>query len=226
MKALRVLVVEDNDALAANLFEYLEPRGHQLDRAADGLTALHLASTQSFDVLVLDWMMPGLSGIEVCQKLRAAGQPAPILMLTARDTVNDKLQGFEAGADDYLVKPFDLRELEARIRVLATRGKRDSLLRVGDLSFDPGTLVARRGARSLELTRIEEKMLEALMRAHPKVLRREELEHLIWGSEAPDSDALRSHVYRLRSQIDRGETHAMLETVPRYGYRLRVPGEA
>ena len=227
MCAGRVLIVEDNDALAENLFEYLEPLGYVLDRAADGVTGLHLAVVNEYDLIVLDWMLPGMDGLEVCRRLRIdADKDTPVLMLTAKDSTPDKLAGFGAGADDYLVKPFDLSELAVRIRSLLGRASRRSKkMSVGDLEFHVGTLRATRSGQALGLSRAGERMLEVLMRRYPNVIKREELEQVLWGDDPPDTDALRSHVYALRNAIDKPFEHKMLETVHRFGYRLVAPGD-
>jgi DNA-binding response OmpR family regulator len=225
--ALNVLLIEDNDQLSENLFEFMEPHGVVMDRAADGLSGLHLAVTQAYDVIVLDLMLPGISGIEVCRRLRAqAGHYIPVLMLTSMDAVADKLAGFAAGADDYLIKPFDLSELEARLRVLAQPKRRsDSVLKVGELSFNTGTLCADRAGRPLSLTRAGERLLQTLMRAYPNVVRKQELERALWADEPPDSDTLRTHIHAVRRAIDGDFEHKMLLTLHRYGYRLLAEGD-
>ena len=219
----RVLLVEDQPDIAANLFEFLEARDFIMDLAADGVTGLHLAVVNDYDVIVLDVMLPGIDGLTLCQRLRQdASKGVPVLMLTARDTLADKLVGFSVGADDYLVKPFDLTELEARLRALASRGAlhRQVLLTVGDLSFDTATLDIKRGARTIELNYTCRRILEVLMREYPKVVSREHLERKLWGDELPDSDSLRSHIYALRAVVDRPFDHQMIVTVPRTGCRL------
>src|SRR5690606_19575352 len=159
---MHILIVEDNRDIAENIADYLEPLGHSLDFAADGLSGLHLAATRAFDVIVLDVMLPGLDGIELCRRLRAEGHSStPVLMLTARDQLEDKLSGFEAGADDYLVKPFSVKELEVRLKALAKRGRRGDgrQLRVADLEYNRDTLEARRAGQRLELNPIQRRLL-------------------------------------------------------------------
>lgn len=220
---MRVLVVDDNRDLVAMLFEYLEARGHTLDAAPDGMTGRHLALGQAYDAIVLDWMLPRMEGPEVLRQLRAAGCETPILMLTARDELPDKIAGFRAGADDYLTKPFDLAELEVRLEALAIRatgrGYR-KVLRVADLTYDLGTLEASRGGQALRLYPAGRRLLEALMQASPAAVTRERLEHALWGDDPPDGDMLRSHIYELRRSVDGDRPDRLIQTLPRVGYRL------
>ncbi|MCU5784300.1 two-component system regulatory protein [Alcanivorax balearicus MACL04] len=220
---LQVLIIEDNSALAGNLFDYLEARGHYPDAAPDGLSGLHLATHNHYDVIVLDWMLPRLSGLDFLKRLRdEAGLATPVLMLTAKDQLPDKIAGFEAGADDYLIKPFALAELEIRLRVLVSRGwdAGSADLCVGDLRFDPQTLEIKRGGRMLSLPPAGRRLLEVLMRASPKVVPREKLESTLWGDGPPDQDILRSHMYHLRKVVDRPFSRKLIHTAPRVGYRL------
>ncbi|MDO8932988.1 MAG: response regulator transcription factor, partial [Rhodocyclaceae bacterium] len=192
---LRILVVEDNPDLAANLVDYLSAHGHLADAAGDGLSGLNLAIRNDYDVVVLDLMLPGLDGLALCRRLRTeAGKLTPILMLTARDTIEDKIAGLEAGADDYVVKPFVLREVAARIKALARRALGASprqKLQIADLAFDTATFQVVRSGCAIELPPIPLRILESLMRASPRVLSRDELERAVWGDTPPDSDALR-----------------------------------
>lgn len=221
---MRVLVIEDNRPLAENLCEFLSGRGFTTDFAGDGLTGLHLATTERFDAIVLDLGLPGLDGLSLCRLLREKAEgEAKVLMLTARDTLEEKLEGFAAGADDYLVKPFALRELEARLLALGRRGGRQSKLTVADLTLDLKRKAAHRGGRRIELTPVTLKLLEALMRSPGQVLERADLEHAIWGDEPPDSDALRTHVYTLRNAIDKGFDKPLLHTVRGVGWVLEEP---
>ena len=219
-----ILVVEDHHDIAAMVCEHLEHEGYEVDYAADGITGLHLAVTEEFDAIVLDLMLPGMDGLDVCRKFRNdAGKNTPILMLTARDTLEDKVAGLDAGADDYLVKPFELEELDARLRALLRRAGGEvapEKLRVADLEIDTGTLEVRRQGQLLTLTPIGMKLLVALMKASPRVLSRRALEREAWGDIAPDSDALRSHLYNLRKSIDKPFDRRLLHNVPGMGYRL------
>ncbi len=225
---MRVLVVEDNSDIAANIGDYLEDRGHEVDYAADGVTGLHLAVVHDFDVIVLDLMLPGMDGLELCRKLRQeARKQTPVLMLTARDTLDQKIQGFESGADDYLVKPFALQELEVRLQVLGrrARGPERRLLQVADLELDLDTLTARRAGQSIALNPIGLKLLQRLMEASPAVVSRQDLERRVWGDELPDSDSLRVHIHTLRAAVDKPFGSALIQTRHGIGYRLVDPNE-
>ena len=221
---MRLLVIEDNRNLVANLFAYFEARGHVLDAAPDGITGLHLALTKPYDALILDWMLPRMDGPEVLRKLRNEGlSDLPVIMLTAREELSDKLQGFRAGADDYLTKPFDLPELEVRLESLQARvvGRgRSRVLSVEDLRLDLSTLEATRAGTPVHLVPAGRKLLEVLMRASPAVVSREQLEFALWGDDPPDGDMLRSHIYELRREIDGPFAVKLIHTVPRAGYRL------
>jgi len=221
-----ILVVEDNHDIAEMVCEFIEAQGHTVDYAADGLGGLHLAITEEFDAIVLDLMLPGMDGLTLCERLRNdAGKNTPILMLTARDALSDKIAGLDAGADDYLVKPFDLAELDARLRALIRRSvglRSNTKLQVGDLSVDTGTMQIERAGERITVTPIGLKLLLALMQASPKVVTRRELETAAWDDFAPDSDALRSHLYNLRKTIDKPYASKLMHTVPGIGYRLAV----
>lgn len=221
---MKVLIIEDNKDIAENIADYLEPSGHSLDFAADGVTGLHLAVTENFDAIVLDLMLPGMDGLTLCHKLRdEARKNTPVLMLTARDQLEDKLEGFKSGADDYLVKPFSVKELEARLQALVKRSRKSdssNVLKVEDLEYNLGTLQASRGGKTLDLNPIQRKLLELLMKNTHRVLRRDELEQRIWGDNPPDKDVLRTHIYGLRNIIDRPFEVKLLHTVHGAGYRL------
>ena len=167
---MNILLVEDNRDLASNLFDYFETRGYTMDLASDGIPGLNLASKNTYDVIVLDWMLPNMDGVAMCKCLREAGKQTPILMLTARDSLEDKIAGLEAGADDYVIKPFSLREVEARILALIRRSQirySNKVLQVGDLTFNTDTLKVVRGNRSIVLPPIALRFLEVLMRHSP-----------------------------------------------------------
>ncbi len=220
---IRALIVEDNRDICGNIAAYLEKLGYVLDFAHDGVTAMNLALTNPFDVIVLDLMIPRMDGLTFCQRLRADAEiETPVLMLTARDTLDDRLKGFDAGADDYLVKPFALQELHARIRALYKRSHRnaDNLLTVGDLTLNRSTLQVHRAGRRVEINPAGMKLLRRLMEQSPSVVDRDELETLLWADERPDGDALRSHMYKLRQAIDRPFDRPLLHTVHRIGYRI------
>ncbi|MBS0457840.1 MAG: response regulator transcription factor [Proteobacteria bacterium] len=223
---MRILVIEDNNDIAANLGDFLEERGHTVDFAADGVTGLHLAVVNEFDAIVLDLNLPGMDGLDVCRKLRQeARKHTPVLMLTARDTLENKLEGFDAGADDYLVKPFALQEVDARLSVLMRRGKgqQSRILEVADLEYNLDTLEVRRGGKMLQLNPTALKILQALMEAAPAVVTRQELETRVWGEELPDSDSLRVHIHGLRQMVDKPFPKALIQTRHGIGYRIAHP---
>lgn len=219
-----ILLIEDNRGIAEMVGEFLERLGYSLDYAADGITGLRLATQNSYDVIVLDLMLPGLDGLELCRRLRnEAKRSTPVLMLTARDTLDDKLVGLEAGADDYLVKPFEIRELEARVRALIRRDRRQvsaEVLRVADLVLDTATLRVQRNSEDLQVSPIGLKLLAILMRESPRVVSRRDIEREVWGDLLPDSDTLRSHLYNLRKVIDKPYAKQLLHTIHSAGYRL------
>ncbi|MBT8061578.1 MAG: response regulator transcription factor [Gammaproteobacteria bacterium] len=218
-----ILLIEDHSDLAATIGDELEARGYTVDFAADGASGLGLALSQQYDLIVLDLMLPKLDGIEVCRQLRKQRVATPILMLTARDQVSDKIEGFDSGTDDYLVKPFDMNELAARIRALLRRSQgevSDSELRVADLVFDTGSLQVKRAGRRIELSPTCMRILRILMRESPNVVARDKLEQELWGDLLPDSDTLRSHVYNLRREIDRPFPVKLLHTLPGIGFRI------
>lgn len=225
--ALHILVIEDNPDLAANVCDFLEAKGHIVDAAGDGITGLHLAVTKNYDAIVLDIILPGMDGLTLCRKFREeAKRTTPVLMLTARDALDDRVAGLECGADDYVLKPFALRELEARLKALVRRSKSgmtSSVLQVADLTFDPALVRVRRGERTINLPPTPLKLLETLMRAAPRVIKREQLERAVWGDTPPDSDALRSHMHTLRAAVDKPDEPALLHTLRGIGYRIAPP---
>ncbi len=229
MAALKILVIEDHQDLAENICEYLESNGHIIDHAGDGVVGLHLAVTEKYDAIVLDVMLPGIDGVQVCSKIRKAiiSQPA-ILMLTARDTLQDKLSGFDAGVDDYLVKPFALEELNARLTAIATRGKgtRDPLLRVNELVMETGKRSVSRDGTHITLNKVCYNILKILMEEYPNVISRKDMEFSIWGDHPPGSDSLRSHIYKLRCKIDKNFPYPMIQTIHGIGFKLAGKNEA
>ncbi|HMP73327.1 MAG TPA: response regulator transcription factor [Kiritimatiellia bacterium] len=221
---MRILVVEDNRDLAANIGDYLEGKGHTVDFAVDGVAGLRLAVTQTHDVIVLDIMLPGMDGLDLCRKLRSEAKfHTPVLLLTAKDTLDDKLDGFDAGADDYVVKPFALKELEARLKALARRTKheRSGVLDCGSLRVDTGQRLVTKNGGVVTLNRSCYRILVELMSRMPDVVRREDLEHRLWGDMRPGSDALRSHVYALRRALGESGEGSLIETVHGVGFRMR-----
>ena len=225
---MRVLIIEDNRDLASNMFDFLEAKGHVVDAAGDGITGMHLALVNQYDAIVLDLMLPGMDGITLCRKLREeGGKTTPVLMITARDSLDDKIAGLEAGADDYLVKPAELREVELRLRVLHRRGgdqpQKLKKMVIEDLSLDPATCSVKRGDKHIELPPIPYKILEALMSRSPQVVSRDDIEHVVWGEGRPDSDSLRAHVHLLRDIIDKPFQRKLLRTLRGFGYQLVSP---
>lgn len=227
---MRLLVIEDNRQLVANLFDFFEARGHVLDAAPDGVSGLHLAVTQVYDALIVDWMLPRMDGPELLRQLREVHHcEVPAIMLTARDELPDKIAGFRSGADDYLTKPFALPELEVRLEALLLRARgrqQKKQLEVGGLVLDLATLEVRRDGQLLHLYPAGRRILEALMRASPAAVSRAALEYALWGDSPPDGDLLRSHVYELRRQVDGDFAVRLIHTLPRVGYRLAVLDEA
>jgi DNA-binding response OmpR family regulator len=221
---MRILIIEDDRAIATNLYDFLTSCGHSVDAAADGVTGLHLAITQPFDAIVLDIGLPGMDGIKVCEKLRGdAHIDTPVLMLTARDTLQDKLRGFEHGADDYLVKPFALKEVQARLEALHKRSSgrvTPKLLVAGDLSLDPRTLIIRFAGKDVKLPPKGIRLLEVLMGEPGRVFGRAELESVVWGDTQETSDTLRSHMHLLRKALTDAGPYDPIETVHGLGYRL------
>lgn len=220
----RVLIIEDHKDIAEMLYDYFERRDYELDYASDGRIGFNLASQNDYDVILLDLMLPQMDGLDVCRRLREDCKVyTPILMLTARDTLDDKVKGLEMGADDYLVKPFEILELEARIKALLRRKgqvAQQEVLEVGDLKLDTGTLEVMREDTPIYLSPIGLKILTILMKESPKVVSRNQLEHEIWGDILPDSDTLRSHMYNLRKQIDKPFAQPLLQTIQSRGYRI------
>ena len=225
---MRVLVVEDEVKMAGLLKRGLEEEGYAVDTAGDGREALWLATENPYDAIVLDVMLPDLDGFEVCRRLRNEGRWSPVLMLTARDAVPDRVSGLDAGGDDYLTKPFSFAELLARLRALVRRGtpERPPVLAAGDLTLDPATRrVARRDA-SIELTAKEFALLEFLMRHPGEVLSRTRLIEHVWDfAYDGDSNVVDVYVRYLREKVDRPFGTDSIETVRGAGYRLREERE-
>ncbi|MCP5338924.1 MAG: response regulator transcription factor [Sinobacteraceae bacterium] len=221
---MRVLIVDDHLDLVSNVFAYLERRNFVLDAARDGESAVELGRNGQYDVLVLDWMLPQLDGLQVLQRLRSADVDTPVLMLSARGDIPDKLSGFAAGADDYLTKPFSIAELEARIVALHTRRiGRAKVLQVGPLRYHLASQQITRDGCAIQLHSGPRKLLQLLMKESPNVVSKDRLESLLWGEDRPDKDLLRTHIYELRRSIDAGYPTKLLQTVPRIGYRIVEP---
>jgi two-component system, OmpR family, response regulator len=224
---MRVLIVEDEAKMAGLLRKGLRQEGFAVDLAGKGEDALWMAGATEYDAIVLDLMLPGIDGIEVCRRLRGDGVWSPILMLTARDGVRDRVAGLDSGADDYLVKPFSYAELLARLRALARRGggDRPTELQVGDLRLDPATRKVRRGEREIELSAKEFAVLEVFMRRPGEVLSRFQLLEHAWDYEYENrSNIVDSYVRFLRRKVDKPFGVRSIETVRGAGYRLREDG--
>ena len=223
--AARVLVIEDQHDIAANIWDFLERRGYEVDHCADGVSGLARAMRGDVDVVVLDLGLPRMDGLDLCRRLRAAGDGVPILMLTARDTLEDKLRGFAEGADDYLVKPFAMRELEARIRAVQRRGLPDEhVTAFADLTYDAGTMTAERDGRRIPLTRLQGAILAVLLREAPRIVPHARLIEAAWRTGGGDIAALQTQVYDLRALVDKPFAHALIRSVRGIGYRLALPG--
>lgn len=226
---IRLLIVEDNADLSANLAEFFESDEYVLDFAQDGLVALHLLAMNEYDVIVLDVMLPGVSGFTLCQRIRKdLGSSTPIILMTAKDQIEDKATGFEHGADDYLVKPFHLRELAMRIQSLHRRSAQQvqgHLLRAGPLTYQPGTLECTLGDKSLLLSGRSADIMQLLMRAYPQMVTYDQISQLLWGDKEVESQTLRTHVYLLRKQLQDALGDPLIKTLHGRGYRLQVSQE-
>lgn len=223
----KILIIEDNPDIVANIYAFFEPRGFELDNAHNGLSGLALATSNRYDVILLDVMLPGMDGTKLCKTLREElHDKTPVLMLTARDTVLDKVAGFDSGADDYLVKPFSLVELEARIKALIRRNQDEHFqhtIEVGKLSLNTEQHSIKREDKLLKLTPTGFKILYALMSASPRVVSKTELEERVWGQDIPSSDALRTHLHSVRAQVDKPFDKVMIVTIVGVGYQIIDP---
>jgi DNA-binding response OmpR family regulator len=218
-----ILFVEDNRDLAESVLEYLALDGFECDYAAEGHLALQLLLKNRYDAIVLDVNIPHVDGLTLCQQLRDAGIATPCLLLTARDSLDDKLRGFACGADDYLVKPFAMAELVVRLQALCRRHQHTHTLKIDDLVLDLATHQASRSGKVLTLSAKEWTLLLALARKSPEVLSREQLEDLLWPNGAPSKDALKMMLYRLRQEVDGNkDAQPLLQTLRGVGTALRV----
>jgi DNA-binding response OmpR family regulator len=222
----RLLLVEDELKLGATLEEGLERAQYTVDLASDGQEALDFARVSTYDVIVLDVMLPKVNGLEVCQRLRTNGVRTPILMLTARDAVQDRIKGLDSGADDYLIKPFAFGELLARIRALLRRDAptREAIIRVGDLSLDPAGQQITWHEQPLDLTAREYRILETLMRRPGWLVSREALIESVWGFDFTDtSNLVEVYIARIRRKLSEAGAPSLIQTVRGAGYRMREP---
>lgn len=227
-KGLSILLVEDNRAIAENIDEHFSAGGHQLDFAYDGAAGVELALSQYYDLIILDVMLPKLDGWQVIAAIRErADRHIPVIMLTARDSVDDRVQGLELGADDYLCKPFALKELHARCLTLCNRHRlnRDFRLSVGPLTIDRRAARVSRDGTDIELNQSSYQILLLLAEAWPNAVSRSQITQKLWGDEPPESDALRSHIYQLRRAVDKPFAEELIETVHGVGFRLRDGGK-
>tara|TARA_R110002051_G_scaffold14005_8_gene46018 strand:- start:2665 stop:3351 length:687 start_codon:yes stop_codon:yes gene_type:complete len=223
----KILIIEDNPDIVANIYAFFEPKGFELDNAHNGLSGLALAANNRYDVILLDVMLPGMDGTKLCKTLREElHDKTPVLMLTARDTILDKVAGFDSGADDYLIKPFSLVELEARIKALIRRHQDEHFqhsIQVGALSLNAAEHSIKRDDKPLKLTPTGFKILQTLMSASPRVVSKTELEEKVWGQDVPSSDALRTHLHSVRAQVDKPFDRAMIVTMAGVGYQIIDP---
>ena len=220
---MKIILVEDNHTIAKQVVRFFDGLGWTVDYAANGHQGIELAQAAMFDVMILDLNLPDIDGLEVCRRLKTSlDYNLPVLMLTARDAYEDKASGYGQGADDYVTKPFDLRELRLRCEALARRQDlhKSAELKLGELSLSVKTQEAQRDGVPLKLTGIGFQILQELVEAYPDPVTRSQLIHKLWGDNPPDSDALRSHVYSLRAALDKPFESAMLKTLPNLGYRL------
>ncbi len=225
---MRILLVDDEPELTAPLSRVLQQEGYSVDIAQTGPTGLNLAQTEPYDLLILDWMLPELSGVEICQQLRQQGHNTPVLFLTAKDTLDDRVQGLDAGANDYLIKPFELRELLARVRAqLRTNSPNieptapSNLLKVEDLELDSMNQVAHRNGKAIELSEKETRLLTYLMQHPAQLLTHEQIQEFLWGGDrAPASNVLAAQIRLLRRKIEAKGSPTLIHTVYGKGYRF------
>jgi len=221
---LKILIVEDDLDLACSVIDYLSQSGLTLDHAFNAVQALKLLDEYSYDLIILDVILPKVNGFELCEKLRFNDKfTLPIIFLTAMDTLENKILGFNSGCDDYLVKPFDLPELECRIFALNKRGQSTNVNEIifGELILYPLERKVYRNDNQIFLNKNQFNILMELIKQHPRAVTREKLIELIWEDDVPDTDSLRSHIYRLRNLIDKPYLFSMIETVNRIGFRIR-----
>ncbi len=219
----KIFIVEDNQDLRFNLVDYLEAKGYETDNIDDGLKALALLTLNRYDLIVLDVMLPGMDGFTLCHELRSRGNDTPVLFLSARDTVQDRIEGLSKGADDYLVKPFSLAELNLRIQAILKRSQKTAghVLHVADIEMNLDSYTVKRGDVLIKLNPKAFQILKILMLKSPSVVSREEIENELWGDNRPDSDSLRTHIHSLRVALDLPFEKSMLKTVAGFGWTLR-----
>lgn len=219
---LQLLLVEDDIDLATAIIDYFELEDILCDHAANGVSGLGLIEQNTYDVVILDLNLPKMSGLKVCENLRTQGIDVPVLMLTARDSIDDKLTGFSTGADDYLIKPFAMEELIVRTQVLSRRRSGQiNKLSVHDLELDLTQKIAHRNTKPLKLSPIGFKILEILMRASPSPVSREKLIQSVWGDDQPDSNSLKVHLFKLRKVVDGESDSKLIHTLTGHGFVLK-----
>ncbi len=222
---MKVLLIEDNPTIARQTVEFLEAHGWIVDHAATGAAGIRLSLAEVFDVILLDLNLPDIDGLEICREIRSQSDATPgILMVTARDSFEDKAQGFHQGADDYLTKPFDLRELALRCQALSRRSElhRNKRITLGELKIDLARQQVTRQDKPVKLTHIGFRILTVLAKAHPEPVARNILTHKVWEDTPPESDALKSHIYSLRKALDKPFSYPMLKTILNVGFKLEV----
>lgn len=223
--SLHLLLIEDNLDLSETVVQFLEMEDMICDFALSAEAGLGLIGQNHYDVVILDVMLPRMTGLELCQLLRGRGVDSPVLMLTARDTLQDKIEGFDSGADDYLVKPFDLPELVARIKALAKRRSGQTrILSHAGLSMNLDTHTVSRNERALQLSPTGWKLLELLLREAPATVSKAQILRSLWGDEVPESNSLKVHLHQLRKQVDASGEPPLLQTIPNQGYAIRSSG--
>ncbi len=220
---VRILVVEDDEIIGEQLERSLKKEGFVVDWCVDGEQGFYSAQINAYGVILLDLMLPKMDGWEVCQKLRREGVTTPILILTARDQISDKVRGLDGGADDYLPKPFDFAELMARIRALLRREKseKSNVIHIADIEIDTSFKRVTRVSEEIHLTPREYSLLEALARNRGRTLTREMIVESIWADDQSLSNTVNFHVTSLRKKIDAGREQSLIETIHGFGYRLR-----
>lgn len=218
---MRILVIDDHVDLIANIFAIFEQDNYILDVAQDAFSALALCRNNHYDILILDWMLPKLSGIDFLKKIRSEYIYTPVIMLTAKSDLEDKLAGFSVGADDYLTKPFSTRELRARVKALHARSiGKNVILQISDLSYNTKTDEVIRNHIAIKLNPSEKKILALLMRESPNIVSRERLEFAIWRDNPPNKDLLRTYIYELRRKLCLGTESKLIKTCHKLGYQI------
>ena len=219
----KIFIVEDNEDLRLNLVDYLEARGYETDNTDDGLKAFALLLLEQYDLIVLDVMLPGMDGFRLCEELRKRGDDTPVLFLSARDTVQDRIGGLSRGADDYLVKTFSLVELDLRIQAILKRTRKSTVhsIQVADVVMDLDTCTVSRSGIPIKLGPKAFQILKVLMLRSPAVVSRNEIQAEIWGGDPPDSDSLRTHIHALRTVLDIPFDRPLIKTVAGFGWALR-----